>query len=108
MASQIAQIENDQEKALGHERSKQGHDTEVPDMAGVEAGDARGALGQEKSQQNADGSQGAIGRDEDCADVEEDWMHLSKDTASGVSGVATEGICRKGRIRPTGPWLMRW
>ena len=77
-------------------------------MPGVEAGNACGALSKEKCKQNADGSQCAIGRDEDCADVEEDRMHLSKDTASGVSGVAAEGICKEGRIRPTGPWLMRW
>jgi hypothetical protein len=84
MASQIAQIENDQEKALGHERSKKGNDAEIPDMPGVEAGYARGALSQEESEKHADSSHCAVGRDEDCADVEEDRMHLSKNTASGV------------------------
>ena len=52
--------------------------------------DARGALREKQSQQNADGSRRAIGRNENCADVEEDWMHLSKNTASALSGVARE------------------
>ena len=81
MTAQVAQVHNDQQQALGNERCKQGYDAEVPDMPGVEAGNARGALSQEKSQQHADRSQGSISRNDDCADVEENWMHLSKDTA---------------------------
>jgi hypothetical protein len=40
--------------------------------------------------------------------VEEDWMHLSKDTSCALSRAAAEGIRKEGRIRPTGPWLMCW
>ena len=52
-------------------------------MSGVEAGDARSALCEKKGEQYAHGSRSAIGRDENSADVEEDWMHLTKDTALG-------------------------
>ena len=52
-------------------------------MSGVKTGDPRHALCEKKGEKNAHSSRSAIGRDENCADVEEDWMHLSKDTALG-------------------------
>ena len=83
MAAKIAEIDDDQQQPLSDERSKQRADTKVPYVSGVEAGNARSMLSEEKGEQNAYGGRSAIGRDENCADVEEDWMHLSKDTALG-------------------------
>ena len=108
MVTQILQIEDDQQQALRNESRKQRHDAEIPHVPGVEAGNPRGSLSQKKRKQDANGSQCAVGRNEDCADVKEDWMHQSKDTAFGLSGVARGWIGKGSRIRPTGPWKMRW
>ena len=86
--TQIAQVEHDQQQPLGNERGKERHDAKVPDFPGVQICNARGPLGKEQGQQNANGSQRAIRRNKNCADVEENWMHQSKNTAFALSGVA--------------------
>ena len=40
--------------------------------------------------------------------MEEDWMHLSQNTAFALAARCLRVIAEEGRIRPTGPWLMRW
>jgi hypothetical protein len=52
-------------------------------MCGVYARNARRALGKKQRQQHAKSGHRAIGRDEDCSDVEENWIHLCQDTAFG-------------------------
>ena len=88
MVTQILQIDDDQQQALCDESRKQRHYAEIPHVPGVEASNARGSLSQKKRQQDANGSQRAIRRNQDCADMKEDWMHQCKDTASALSGVA--------------------
>ena len=44
--------------------------------------------------QQAERGDSAVGRNDDCADVEENWVHLSKNSLSGQ---------KVGRTRPTGP-----
>ncbi len=105
--AQIAPVDRHQQQALGRQRRKQRQNAQVPDLSGIEAGNARRALSQ-KSASKTPTPPRAVGRDENRADVEENWMHLSKDTAFRLSGVDAKGICKEGRIRPTGPWLMRW
>jgi hypothetical protein len=66
---------------LRDERRKERQYTQVPNLRGVYARNARRALRQKQRQQHAHGSRGAIGRDEYRSDVEENWMHLSQNTA---------------------------
>ena len=94
MTAQVAQVDSNQQQPLRHKRRKQRQDAEVPHLPGIQARNARRALGQNQRQQHAHGCHRAIGRDEDCSDMEEDGMHLSKNRPSG---------CEEGRTRPTGP-----
>jgi len=88
MAAQVAQVDRHQQQALGCKRRKQRNDAEVPDVPGVESCGAGGMLSKKQRQQNANGSKCAVGRNQDCADVEENGMHLCKNTACALSGVA--------------------
>ena len=81
MEAEGGPVEGDQQQAGGEEGREEGHDAEVPDMGGVEPGDARRTLGQKKGQQNAKRSHRPVGGDEDGTDGKEDWMHQSQDTA---------------------------
>ena len=107
MVAEVAEVDNYQHESLGDECRKQRHDTEVPDLSGVESSNACGPLSKKQGHQNTGCRHGAIRRNENCADVDENWMHQSKDTAFALSGASTQGICKEGRIRPAGPWLMR-
>ena len=102
MAAQITEIDDDQQQPLSNERGKQRANAKVPNVSGVEAGDARSTLSEKKGEQNAHGSRSAIGRDENCADVEEDWMHLSKDTALGRQPQCERDYARKVESDPLG------
>jgi len=59
----------------------------------------RRVLRQKQRQQHANGSRGAIGRDEERTDVEEDWMHQCQNTASSL-GTYFQGL--QGRVE-SGP-----
>jgi hypothetical protein len=83
MEPKHAPIDDYEQKALANQHGKERYDTEVPHGSGVNGYYARRVLGEEKSQQHARSRQYAIRRNKNSADVEEDWMHLSKDRASG-------------------------
>ena len=101
MAAHDGPVDDDQQEARTHKRRKQRDDAEIPKLVGIYARDARRAQRKRERQQHAERRHRAIGRDEKRADVEENGMHLSKDSSSS-------GASREGRIRPTGPWVMRW
>ena len=69
-------VDNDQQQARTDERGKERNDAEIPHLIGIHARDARGALGKDQRQQHAQRGHRAVGRDDECADVEENWMHL--------------------------------
>lgn len=94
MHAQRGPVGRDQQQPRADKRRKQRHHAEVPHLRCVQAGDARGALRQEQSHQHAQRSDGSIRWNEDRAEMEENRMHLSKNSASGEV---------KGRSRPTGP-----
>ena len=81
VTAQVAQIDGYQKKPLRQKGREQRQDTEVPYLSGIQARNARRALGQNQRQQHAQRRHRAIGRDKDGADVEENGMHLSQHTA---------------------------
>jgi hypothetical protein len=107
MTAQVAQVEEHEQQPLGNEGHKQGHDGEIPDVSGIQTGKARRALGQKQRQQHTHGSHGSVGRDEDCADVEENRMHLESAYGIWTSAVAIK-VFEEGRIRSAGPWSTCW
>ena len=94
MTAQIAPVGGDQEKAFAGQGGKQPDYAEVPNLRRTHICNASSTLRQKQRQQHAQRGHRAIRRDKQRADVKENWMHLSQDTASGH---------QKGRIRPTGP-----
>ena len=79
MAAQRAPVGGDQKQPRGGERRKQAQDAEIPHLGRVHVHDARGALREDERQQHAQCGDCAVGRDENCSDVKENWMHLRQD-----------------------------
>ena len=94
MTAQCWPIGDDENQTRSDKRSKQGNNAEVPDLVGVDTDRTRGALRQQERKQQAERSESAVGRNDDCADLKENWVHLSKNSLSGQ---------KVGRTRPTGP-----
>ena len=94
MTAEVTQIDENEQQPRGCQSGKNSNDGEIPNLIGIGAYNPRRALRQKQRQQYAQRGQYAICGNEDCAEVEEDGMHLSKDILSES---------RKGRIRPTGP-----
>ena len=94
MGAEFTPVGDDQNQALDNEGGKQRYYAEVPDLGAVEACDTRRPLRQNEREHDAERRQHAVGRNENCSDVEEDRMHLSQDIPSGY---------KEGRIRPAGP-----
>ena len=69
-------------------------------MACIQTCNAPGALGQQQSHDDAKRCQGAIGRNQNCAGVEENGMHLNQDT---VSGVVRRRVIFKRKKEESGP-----
>ncbi len=84
MRAQGAPIGGDQKQPHGRQRRKKAQDAEIPELGRVHAHDARSALCEEERQQHAQRSDGAVGRDEKCADVKENRMHLKPEYSEPV------------------------
>ena len=94
MTADNGPVHDHEQKPRTHKRGKERNDAEVPHLVGLHACHVRRALREPEREQHAERGHGAVSRNENGADVEEDWMHWGKNIFSGHG---------KGRIRPTGP-----
>ena len=94
VGAQDGPIDDDEQEARSNEGCEENDDTEIPDSIGISADYASSVLRKHERQQHSNCGESSVGRDDDRADVEEDRMHLSKNSSSDAA---------RGRIRPTGP-----
>jgi hypothetical protein len=81
MTAHFAPVHDDQQQSLCNEGRKQRNNAEIPYMPGIDACYPCRALCEKQREQDAQRSKRTIGRDENCSDVKENWVHLSQDTA---------------------------
>ena len=117
MTAHDGPVDDDQQKARTSERGEQRDDAEVPKLIGIYADDPSRAQRKRKREQYAERRHRAIGRDEKGTDVNENGIHLNKNIVSGqLCGIGSlqkgphlsRANWTKDRIRPAGPWMMRW
>ena len=99
---QIGQVHRHQQQTLRHQRRKQRQHAQVPNLPGVQPRNARRSLRQKQRQQNAHRGQRAIRRNQYCADVEENWMHLSKNKAFASQALRAKKLGREVESDPRG------
>jgi len=83
MNAQDAEVDDHQHEALASQRGKERKDAKIPDLGWIDLDDASSALGKKERKQYTRGCESAVGRNEESADVEEDWMHQSQNTVLG-------------------------
>jgi hypothetical protein len=94
MMAQYRPVCDDQEEARTDECGEEHENAEIPDFIGIDVKLARGVNREHKCKQDTHRSDGAIRRDDKRTDVEEDGMHLTKDTGSecGESSARTKRL----------------
>ena len=97
MAAQAVPVGGDKQKPRTDERSEEHEDAEIPDAVGIDVEFTRGVERKHQRQQKPRSGNCAVGRDDERAEVEEDWMHSIQDSRSGDAGSECEE-CRA-RIR---------
>ena len=81
MAAQYRPVDDNQQEPRTNQRREQGEDAEIPDRIGIDANHTRRTEREQEGKHDSQRSHSAIGWDKNRTDVEEDGIHLSKDTA---------------------------
>ncbi len=76
MQTQRAPVHDDEQQPRRGQRRKQTQNAEIPHLARVHSGHARGTQREPQRQQHAQRGDRAVGRNENGPDVKEDWMHF--------------------------------